>query len=269
MNPEFVHRDAVSEPAQISARWWDENAKDYLKEHPSLGDVHFQWCPEGWTEEDLNLLGDDPGQVLEIGAGAAQCSRWLAKRGVDVVASDVSPAMIAEAQRLNRATGVRLPLAVADARELPFDSTSFDTVFTSFGAIGFLPDLEDLFAEVGRVLRPGGRWVYSATHPFSWVFPDSPHAVDLRVIRPYAQGDAYIEGDEGELAYAEFSHTFADHINALTATGFTIEKILEPRWPAGANHTWGQWGPERGGLIPGTLIVSARKNEMFRGLTNQ
>lgn len=259
MEPYVRPSSAIPDPARIAQYWWDRNAEDYLREHPALGEIRFQWSPEGYTEEDLRLLPDRPGRILEIGAGAAQCSRWLAAHGHSPVASDVSAGMLKAAAVLNERTGVHVPLVQADVTALPFAESSFDTVFTSFGALSFLPDLTAAFAEIFRVLRPGGSWIYSVTHPFSWVFPDSPFAADLTVIRPYGTAEAYVEEADGQAVYAEFPHTVADHMNGLVGVGFLIEGVLEPGWKAGTDETWGAWGPDRGAMLPGTLIVSARR----------
>src|SRR5699024_11998643 len=61
---------------------------------------------------------------------------------------------------------------LADARQLPFASNSFDVAFSSYGALPFVKDAEVVFAEVARVVRPGGQWVFSTTHPMRWMFPD-------------------------------------------------------------------------------------------------
>lgn len=247
----------VPDPSAIAAAWWDREGDAYLRDNPGIGRTRFQWCPEGWTEEDLDLIGPQPGKVLEVGAGSAPCSRWLAARGIDVTATDLSRTMLAAAAELNDETGISFPLIQADILALPFAPGSFDTVFTSFGAIGFIPDLQPAFTGIFEVLTPGGHWVYAATHPMSWVFPDSPHAQDLRVVRGYGNDEAYVETINGIPDYAEFSHTVADHINALTEAGFTDLHVLEPMWKDGG--TWGAWGPDRNTVLPGTLIVSARR----------
>src|SRR5450755_3746645 len=104
-------------------RWWDEAAPAYLAEHGRvLGDDRFVWGPEGLDEEKACLLGDVRGlDVLEVGAGAAQCSRWLASRGARVVASDLSGGMLAQARALQTRLGSPQPagLVQADARRLP------------------------------------------------------------------------------------------------------------------------------------------------------
>lgn len=250
--------------AAATARWWSAEAEDYLDEHGTfLGDADFCWCPEGLRESDAALLGRleelRTRRVLEIGAGAAQCSRWLISKGVDAVATDVAPGMLEAAARLDARTGIAVPTALADARELPFDDGSFDVVFTAFGAIPFVPDADRVHREVARVLRPGGRWVFSVTHPLRWAFPDDPTEAGLTAVRSYFDRTPYAELDaEGRPLYAEFHRTIGDHVREVVGAGFTLLDLIEPEWPQGHDEIWGGWGPERGVLLPGTLIVTTQ-----------
>src|SRR5215217_2113528 len=88
--PEPVRRSAgVAESVRANRAWWDGEAEGYYSEHGRfLGDARFVWGPEGLDEAEARLLGDVTGRrVLEIGCGAAQCSRWLRGQGAQVVAS--------------------------------------------------------------------------------------------------------------------------------------------------------------------------------------
>jgi SAM-dependent methyltransferase len=260
----FGYRDLPPEEGgPVGRAWWEANAEDYLSEHGAfLGDAELRWGPEGLTEAEAGLLGDVAGtRVLEVGAGAAQCSRWLAGRGARVVASDVSAAMLDGAARLNAATGVAVPLVQADATTLPFAGGTFDTVFTSFGAIPFVPDARLVHAEVARVLRPGGRWVFSVTHPLRWAFPDDPTREGLTVRRSYFDRRPYVETDEsGHVAYAEYHRTLGDHVRDVVAAGLRVRDVVEPEWPAWNDHVWGGWGPERGAYLPGTAVFVTTKD---------
>ena len=85
-----VRRDLSPDVSLAASRsWWDGAAADYQAEHGGfLGDDDFLWCPEGLRESAAGLLGDVRGRlVLEVGAGAAQCSRWLARAGARPVAT--------------------------------------------------------------------------------------------------------------------------------------------------------------------------------------
>lgn len=248
------------DPARANSTWWTNNAADYLAEHGEiLGDADFIWGPEGLREADIEFLGElRSSRVLEIGAGAAQCSRFLHGKGVDVVATDVSSGMVSAGLALNDSSGCHFPIVEADARELPFDDGSFDVVFTSFGVLPFIPDLDAVNSEVHRVLRPGGTWAYSAMHPVRWMFPDDPTTNGLTVTRSYFERNPYVERSD-RLEYAEFHHSLTDHVNSLSACGFRIDEMFEPPWPAGRDIVWGGWGPERSPIIPGTLMVRAEK----------
>ncbi|GAA1734823.1 class I SAM-dependent methyltransferase [Isoptericola hypogeus] len=252
------YRDVPDAEGGDAARgWWDSHAAEYLDEHRSfLGDAGFRWGPEGLQEHDAHLLGDVAGaRVLEVGAGAAHCSRWLAARGAHVVATDVSAGMLAHAARLDRETGVRVPAAQADARALPFADDSFDVVFTSFGAIPFVPDAARVHAEAARVLRPGGRWVFSVTHPVRWAFPDDPTSRGLTAQFSYFDRRPYVETDgEGRVAYAEYHRTLGDHVRDVVAAGLRVRDVVEPEWPEWNDQVWGGWGPERGAYLPGTAV---------------
>ena len=230
---------------------------EYLDEHGAfLGPADFCWCPEGLREKDARLLGDLSGRrVLEVGAGAAQCARWLVGEGVDVVATDVSGGMLEAGARYDAATGRTTPLVQADARVLPFADASFDVAFTAFGALPFVPDADRVHAEVARVLRPGGRWVFAVTHPVRWAFPDDPGEAGLTATRSYFDRTPYAEiGESGSVLYAEYHRTLGDHVGELAAAGFVLDRLVEPEWPAGHDRTWGGWGPVRGARLPGTAI---------------
>lgn len=142
---------------------------------------------------------------------------------------------------------------VFDALALPYRGGSFDVVFSAFGALPFVADLDAALREVHRVLRPHGRFVFSVPHPMRWVFPDDPQ--DLTAELPYFER-AYLEQDDsGELSYAEFHRTMGDWVRAVQVRGsFEICNLIEPEWPEGLDITWGQWSPERGAIFPGTAI---------------
>jgi SAM-dependent methyltransferase len=265
----------VSEFAQVSRReagpeetaaanrsWWDAEAGAYYAEHGDfLGDADLTWGPEGWRESELGLLGPLEGRrVLEIGAGAGQCSRWVAGRGARVVATDLSSGMVAQGLALNASSPERaVPFAQCDAVDLPFAEGAFDVVFTAYGAVPFVADTARLMREVARVLRPGGRLVFSTTHPFRWAFPDDPGPGGLTVTQSYFDRTPYVEADsDGEATYVEHHRTVGDRVREVVAAGLVLVDLVEPEWPERTTQEWGGWSPLRGRLMPGTAIFVCR-----------
>jgi SAM-dependent methyltransferase len=237
---------------------WDRSADDYQAEHGEfLGDARFLWSPEGLDEADAGLLGEVTGRrVLEIGCGAAQCARWLVDSGAAAVGSDLSHRQLQHSRRLDEATGTVVPTVCATASRLPFSDASFDLACSSFGALPFVADVDVVFTEVARVLRPGGRWVFSVTHPARWMLPDDPTEDGLRVVRSYFDRTPYVETDEyGSVGYVEFHRTLGDWVRAVVGAGFVLLDVVEPPWPAGHDRVWGGWGPERGRDVPGTAVL--------------
>lgn len=252
----------ASENLSASRGWWDGDADNYQDEHGDfLGETDFVWCPEGLREADAHLLGDvRHKRILELGCGAAAAGRWLMTQGAEVIGLDLSAGMLRHASLQNHSSGVPLPLVQADAANLPFGPESFDIVCTAFGAVPFIEDSARVMREVHRVLKPGGRWVFSATHPIRWIFLDDPTEHGLVAVHSYFDRRPYVEHDErGVATYVEHHRTLGDRLRELIGAGFTIVDLIEPEWPEQHDRTWGQWSPLRGRLFPGTAIFSSVK----------
>ncbi|HEU5003252.1 MAG TPA: class I SAM-dependent methyltransferase [Actinomycetota bacterium] len=145
------------------------------------------------------LRGRDSGSILEVAAGTGVLTRALAAMlpaSVALVASDLNPDMIERAQVVGTARAVRWDQA--DVQSLPYADESFDAVVSQFGAM-FFPDKARAFAEVHRVLRPGGEFLFSVwdrietsefalavTEALAIQFPDDPPEFLRRTPHGYA-----------------------------------------------------------------------------------
>lgn len=290
--PTATRRTAdTAESSRASRGWWDRNADEYQEEHGAfLGDDRFIWGPEGLDEAEAGLLGPVEAlkgrDVLEVGAGAAQCARWLAARGARPVALDLSLRQLRHARRIDteaaaseatgtsgtsrasRASGASrvgdaagVALVQADATALPFRDGSFDLACSAYGAVPFVAEPVLVMREVRRVLRPGGRWVFSVTHPIRWAFPDEPGPEGLSIAASYFDRTPYVEQDEsGQALYVEHHRTLGDRVRDVVAGGFRLVDLIEPEWPAWNHQEWGGWSPLRGNLIPGTAIFVCERD---------
>jgi SAM-dependent methyltransferase len=148
--------------APSTTETWDAFFSDfYLRAYASrdadAGD-------QGLAAARLGLCPDG-GDLLDVPCGFGRHAIPLAEAGYRVVGVDRSQALLDAARR--RAGSSRRPkLTRADYRDLPFPDASFDTAINLFSSLGYLGDEEDTkaLAEIGRVLRPGGRLVIETMH---------------------------------------------------------------------------------------------------------
>ncbi len=90
-------------------------------------------------------------------------------------------------------------------------------MFSAFGALQFVADAPPLVADVARVLRPGGVFAFSVTHPTRWMFPDDPGEEGLVASQSYWDRTPYVEVDDetGATRYVEHHRTLGDWVAAL------------------------------------------------------
>jgi malonyl-CoA O-methyltransferase len=115
--------------------------------------------------ERMDFIRLKPRRILDLGAGTGMFSSALMKRyrAADVVALDIAPAMLQSAR--SRGGWFRKPLCVcADGERLPFADDSFDFIFSNL-MLQWCCDLEATFAELRRVLAPGGLLMFTTFGP--------------------------------------------------------------------------------------------------------
>jgi len=173
------------------------------------------------------LLGDGPGELLDVGCGGGAHAAAFADRGWRVTGVDVSPAQL----ELARRRGVEVH--EADAAELPFEDDSFDAAVSMFTHT----DVEDFAAmvlETARVVRPGGPFVYLGVHP-CFVGPHAfVHDRDVPELHPGYRDTSYQREAPGIWAHGIRAKVGAAHLplglflHAFLDAGFALERLEEP-----------------------------------------
>lgn len=215
--------------------WWETTSRWFQDDldHP----IELQW---GYADPDEAIIGDVRGRdVLELGCGGGQCSIALASEGANVTGIDLSRAQLEYAQQLvdTEAPGATVPFVEGDITMVPFASESFDLVFNAY-VFQWVGDLPGAFAETARVLRPGGRFVFSTPHPFFDIVDPDTH----RVEDSYYETGRQVEADtDVGLDMVTYRHSISEIHDALTDAGFVVDRVIEPGTSNPDDYEPGPW----------------------------
>ena len=151
----------ISDPEYVSEQYQDSSNLDArIQLHDRFSTNKYGWFP--WVFDQLRLSPES--HILHLGGGTGLL--WLENlnrvpRGWDITLSDLSPAMLQEAQRNLHDRQRHFELAVIDAQAVPFEDASFDAVIANH-MLYHVPDRTKALSESRRVLRPDGRF-YAST----------------------------------------------------------------------------------------------------------
>ncbi len=188
------------------------------------------------------FAGNMPGKdVCVVGSGDNHAAFALAGMGANVTSIDISERRLAVAEE--RAKHLELPITFvqADAADLcSVWNAEFDLVFSSNGLFVWISDLQAVFAEAYRILRPGGHCVFYDIHPFQRPWRDQVKPIE--VAKPYWETGPFENEEDGTF---ECHWTIADILNPLADSGFVLRRILES--PADDSRFWQEYS-----YLPGT-----------------
>ena len=238
--------------ASLAARW-DRLAEEWAEDPRHAGPKQHIAAPTF-----RSLWGDLRGrEVLDAGCGGGWLTRVAAAEGARVTAVDLSPAMIAQARRLDAGAGGRYHVGnLCDLR--PWGDARFDLV-VSHCCLQDVSDHRRALAELARVLRPGGHLIAAVVHPFTWQ-PDAHWG------RP-APGEPFTGRIDDPQYLTErlsghtmFHRPLSAYSHAITKAGLHLLALLEPA-PApdlegvlGADERWERWR-----RVPDFLFFHARR----------
>jgi 2-polyprenyl-3-methyl-5-hydroxy-6-metoxy-1,4-benzoquinol methylase len=222
MNYQSTNRDAWNKrvAAHLTSDFYDLDG--WKAGRTSLNDI------------ELELLGDVAGKsILHLQCHFGQDSLSLARMGADVVGVDLSDAAIAAARELNEELGLTAEFVESDVLELIGKlDRRFDIVFTSYGTIGWLPDLDKWAATIAHHLKPGGKLVFVEFHPVVWMFDAEFERIEYSYFKAepivetttgtYADRDAGFEKTE-----MSWNHGLAEVFHALENNGLILKRFDE------------------------------------------
>lgn len=217
----------------INKQTWNKKADIHLDSE--FYDVHgFLAGKSSLQSIELKLLGDlNHKKVLHLQCHFGQDTLSLARLGAQVTGVDFSDKAIEHAQTLAKKLNIDATFICCDLYDTPAQlDEKFDVVFTSYGTIGWLPDLTKWAEVVAHFLKPDGLFVMADFHPVVWMYDnDFKH-----VFYSYFNVEPIYETENGTYAEREapietqtisWNHSISELLNALIKSGIEINTFNE------------------------------------------
>lgn len=220
---------------QINRNSWNNRLESHLKsDFYDLDSFKAGKCSLKTIE--LELLGNLKGKkVLHLQCHFGQDSISLARRGAEVTAIDLSDKAIATAKELAKEENLNINFICCNLYDLihqDLEKEAFDIVFTSYGTIGWLPDLNAWAKTINNFLKPNGIFVFVEFHPVVWMFDDEFKTISY----DYFNTEAILETESGSYAdraadikqsYICWNHSLAEVFQSLKYNRLQVKDFNE------------------------------------------
>lgn len=219
-------------------RSWNAVAAWWVPGSTPKGDVNREWVIDPVL---FRLLGEVGGeQILDAGCGTGYLARLLAQRGASVVGVDLSATLLEAARREEEREPLGIAYHESDLADLSFLADSTFDVAVSNVVLQDVRRLREAVREIHRVLRPGGRFLFSITHPCferplpgTWVRepPDTERIEEWHhlAVDRYYEVAAVHWGPAGRPQIVGFHRPLQAYVAALHAAGFLVARLEEPQ----------------------------------------
>ena len=159
---------------EINKQSWNNRLESHLKSD-FYNIEGFLNGKTSLNEIELDLLGDVQGKnILHLQCHFGQDTISLGRLGANVTGIDLSDKAIESAIELSKKTKTASTFICCNIYDLPQQlEKKFDIVFTSYGTIGWLPDLDKWASIISSYLKPNGKLVFVEFHPVLWMYNDN------------------------------------------------------------------------------------------------
>ncbi len=183
---------------------------------------------------ELELLGNVSGKsILHLQCHFGQDTISLARLGANCTGIDISNIAIEKAHELSKITNTEVEFICCDLYDLPNHlNKKYDIVFSSYGTIGWLPDIDNWAKIISQFLKPKGNFVFAEFHPFVWMLDDDFTHIKYRYFNdgPIVENEVntYAERSaELDMQSVCWNHSLSEVINALILNGLEIQSFSE------------------------------------------
>ncbi len=185
-------------------------------------------------QPELALLGDVRGkEILHLQCHFGQDTLSLQRRGASCTGLDFSVEAIEAARELSQRLGLGAEFVCEEVYKAAeaVKGKTFDVVFTSYGTLGWIPEVKPWAEQVAACLKPGGELVYVDFHPFLWTLNSSgsEFAFDYfnreEIVETTDQ--SYAGTEQKQAVEVGWNHPVSEIQQALIDSGLQLEKVQE------------------------------------------
>lgn len=219
-----MSRSSRSETSDGLTATWEAHAEQWTRWAREPGHDSY-WLYHRDVFRDL--LPPPAGRALDVGCGEGRLPRDLKAWGYEVVGIDASPTLIQFAREADPTGDYR----VADAAELPFESSTFALV-TAFMSLHDVDDLDGAVEEIARVLEPRGVFCAAIVHPinsagrFQSSAPDAPFVIEGSYLEPHRYADV-VERDGLSMTFASAHRPLQSYFELLSRARLVVDRLVE------------------------------------------
>ncbi len=229
-----MEQDHLSSYYEANRRLWDKLASVHVKSD-FYNQSSFLEGKSSLKDIEMNELGEVRGKsMLHLQCHFGQDSISWAKKGAKVVAVDFSEGAISIAKDINEKLKTQVDFICCNVYDLPNHvKDKFDIVFTSYGVINWLHDLDKWAKLIADYLKPGGVFYMVEFHPILWIYDDNfdkiehPYQSEAEPIM-LASGTSYADLEDivDQKEYC-WNHGIGRVMNSLIDSGLKIEFFNE------------------------------------------
>lgn len=202
----------------LSSEFYD--VKSFLDGKSSLNSIELQLL------EDIKDKS-----ILHLQCHFGQDTISLSRLGAKSVGIDLSDKAIEAARNLAEKDNSDARFICADVYDLPDHlDEKFDIVFTSYGTIGWLPDLDKWAKIISHFLKHKGKFVIVEFHPLVWMFDDDFQRIEYRYFKSEAietTESSYTENADEKDEFISWNHGLGEVINSLVSNGLQVDSFDE------------------------------------------
>lgn len=218
---------------EINKKSWNNRTDTHLKSE-FYDQENFLKGKSSLKDIELKLLGDIKGKsILHLQCHFGQDTISLSKLGAEVTGVDLSDKAIESAGKIAAEMHAGVTFICCDIYDLPKNlDQKFDVVFTSYGTITWLPDLDRWAKLISNYLKPNGRFIFAEFHPVVWMFDDDFNRVAYNYfnIGPIIETESGTYADrEAEISqqYVCWNHSISEVITGLIQNGLVVNSMQE------------------------------------------